>query len=154
MMIWRVSNAFISLLDRNQQDIPKDTLQTDDVIDDMTSVSKLSSLEHPRTGVTLLLQLLSAKSHTRGRTPRYFARDWGKAASRSSSTKVYVFACQNSSTGSNGMMMPFGGGTIQTKYLLFCSGTLLPTHSHSFSTAGHTMHTFDACLNSRDSLCE
>ena len=73
-MAWRVSNAFINLSDRNQQGIPKDTLQMDDVIDDMTSVSELSSLEHPRTGVALLLQLLSVKSRTRERTPRYFAR--------------------------------------------------------------------------------
>ena len=63
MMVWRVSNGFILLLDRNQQGIPKDTLQTDDIINDMTSVSELSSLDHPRTGVALLLQLLSVKSN-------------------------------------------------------------------------------------------
>ena len=130
-MAWRVSNAFINLSDRNQQGIPKDTLQMDDVIDDMTSVSELSSLEHPRTGVALLLQLLSVKSRTRERTPCYFARGGGKASSRSSSTKVYVFACPNSSSGSNVVMMPFGGGTSQLNCLFFCSGTLLP-HSVSF----------------------
>ena len=126
-MVWRISNTFISLSDRNQQDIPKDTLQMDGVIDDMTSVSKLSSLEHPCTGVALLLQLLSVKPHTRELTPCYFARGGGKAASRSSSTKVYVFACPNSSTGSNIVMMSFGGGTIQTIFLFFCSRILLPT---------------------------
>ena len=111
-MVWRVSNAFINLSDHNQQGIPKDTLQMDDVINGMTSVSKLSSLEHPCTGVALLMQLLSVKSHTRERTPRYFARGRKKAASRSSSTKVYIFACPNSSADSNGVMIPFGGGTI------------------------------------------
>ena len=74
--------------DRNQQCIPKETLQMDDVIDGMTIVSELSSLKHPCTGVALLLQLRSVKSHTRERTPLYFAKGGGKAASKSSSTKV------------------------------------------------------------------
>ena len=113
MVVWRVSNAFIRLLDRNQQGIPKDTLQSDDVIDDMTSASELSSLEHPRTGVALLLQLLATKSHIREWTPRYLERGGGKAAGRSFSTKIYVFVCPNSSTGSNVVMMPFRGGTIK-----------------------------------------
>ena len=46
----------------------------DDVINGMTSVSKLFSIEHPCTGVELLLQVLSVKSHIREWTPRYFAR--------------------------------------------------------------------------------
>ena len=129
-MSWRVLNVFINLSDHNQEDIPKDTLQMDDVIKDMIRVSKLSSLKHPRTGVALLLELLSVKSHTRELTPRYFARDGEKAASRSFSSKVYVFVCPNSLAGSNVAMMPFGGGTIQPNCLFFCSGTLLP---HSFS---------------------
>ena len=87
-MVWRISNIFVNLLDRNQQDIPKDTLHIDDVINDMTSVSKFSSLGCPHTGLTLLLQLLSVKSHIRERTPCYFAGGMEKAASRSSSTKV------------------------------------------------------------------
>ena len=136
------------------QGIPKDTLQMDDVIDDMTRVSKLSSLKHPRTGVALLLQLLSVKSHTRERTPGYLARGGGQAASRSSSTKVYVVASPDSLTGSNVVMVPLRGGTIQINCLFFCSRTLLPTHSNLFSTAGHNMHAFGTCLNVRDSVHE
>ena len=127
MMVWRVSNGFILLSDRNQQGIPEDTLQTDDIINDMTSVSELSSLDQPRTGVALLLQLLSVKSNTRERTPRYFARGGEKATGRSSSTKVYVFACPNSSTGSNVVMMPFGSGTISQCFCCFAAQPFFPS---------------------------
>ena len=130
-MVWHVSDTFINLSDRNQQGVPKYTLHMDEVINGMTSVSKLFSLGHLCMGVALLLQLLSFKSRTGEWKPRYFGRDGEKAASRSSSTNVYVFACPNSSTGSNVVMMPFRGGTIQPNCLFFCSGTLLP-HSLLF----------------------
>ena len=112
-MVWCALNAFIRLLDRNQEGIPKDTLWLDDVIEDMTSMSKLSTLEHPRTGGALFMQLLSVSSHTREKTPRYFAGGGGKAAGRLFNTTVYVFARPNSSTGSNVVMMQFGGGVIK-----------------------------------------